>query len=51
MLNLPERLTARARFSEGLPEELAAKVVEQFHNEHGELDAKSVGKPYITTVY
>ena len=31
-----QRLTARARFNEGLPEELATKVVEQFHNEHAE---------------
>jgi hypothetical protein len=28
-----QRLTVRARFNEGLPEELATKVVEQFHNE------------------
>ena len=27
-----QRLTARARFNEGLPQELANKVVEQFHN-------------------
>lgn len=31
-----QRLTARARFNEGLPEELATKVVEQFHTEHAE---------------
>jgi hypothetical protein len=31
-----QRLTARARFNEGLPQELATKVVEQFHNEHAE---------------
>lgn len=31
-----QRLTARARFNEGLPRELANKVVEQFHNEHAE---------------
>ena len=31
-----QRLTARARFNEGLPEELATKVVEQFHSEHAE---------------
>ena len=31
-----QRLTARARFNEGLPEDLANKVVEQFHNEHAE---------------
>jgi hypothetical protein len=31
-----QRLTARARFNEGLPEELANKVVEQFHTEHAE---------------
>jgi hypothetical protein len=31
-----QRLTARARFNDGLPEELATKVVEQFHNEHAE---------------
>ena len=31
-----QRLTARARFNEGLSEELATKVVEQFHNEHAE---------------
>ncbi len=33
-----QRLTARARFNEGLPEELATKVVEQLHNEHAERD-------------
>jgi hypothetical protein len=31
-----ERLTARMRFNEGLPAELAAKVVTQFHNDHAE---------------
>ncbi len=31
-----QRLTARARFNEGVPEDLATKVVEQFHNEHAE---------------
>lgn len=31
-----QRLTARARFNEGLPQELATKVVEQFHTEHPE---------------
>ena len=31
-----QRLTARARFNEGLPEELARKLVEQFHTEHAE---------------
>ena len=31
-----QRLTASARFTEGLPQELATKVVEQFHNEHAE---------------
>lgn len=31
-----QRLTARARFNEGLPEELAKKLVEQFHTEHAE---------------
>jgi len=31
-----QRLTARARFGEGLPQELANKVVEKFHNEHAE---------------
>ena len=31
-----QRLTARARFNDGLAEELAIKVVEQFHNEHAE---------------
>lgn len=31
-----QRLTARARFNEGLPQELATKIVEQFHNEHAE---------------
>jgi hypothetical protein len=31
-----QRLTARMRFNEGVPEELATKVVEQFHNEHAE---------------
>ena len=31
-----QRLTARARFGEGLPKELANKVVEQFHNDHAE---------------
>jgi hypothetical protein len=31
-----QRLTARARFNDGLPQELANKVVEQFHNEHAE---------------
>ena len=31
-----QRLTARARFNEGVPQELAIQVVEQFHNEHAE---------------
>ena len=31
-----QRLTARARFNEGLPEDLANNVIEQFHNEHAE---------------
>lgn len=31
-----QRLTARARFNEGLPQELATKLVEQFHVEHAE---------------
>lgn len=31
-----QRLTARVRFNEGLPQELANKVVEQFHHEHAE---------------
>ena len=31
-----QRLTARARFNEGLPQELANKLVEQFHAEHAE---------------
>jgi hypothetical protein len=31
-----QRLTARARFNEGLPGELAAKVVQQFCDEHPE---------------
>ncbi len=31
-----QRLTASARFTEGLPQDLAAKVVEQFHTEHAE---------------
>lgn len=31
-----QRLTARARFNEGLPQELATKLVEEFHNEHAE---------------
>ena len=31
-----QRLTARARFNEGLPQERAKKVVEQFHQEHAE---------------
>ena len=31
-----QRLTARARFNEGLPQELATKVVEEFHSEHAE---------------
>lgn len=31
-----ERLTARMRFNDGLPAELAAKVVTQFHTEHPE---------------
>lgn len=31
-----QRLTARARFNEGLPRELANKIVEQFHTEHAE---------------
>lgn len=31
-----QRLTARARFNEGLPQELATKGVEQFHTEHAE---------------
>ena len=34
-----QRLTARARFNEGLPQELATKVVEQFHTEHAERSA------------
>lgn len=31
-----QRLTARMRFNEGVPEDLATKVVEQFHTEHTE---------------
>lgn len=31
-----QRLTARARFNEGLPDQLAAKVVQQFCDEHRE---------------
>lgn len=31
-----QRLTARARFNEGLPDQLAAKVVKQFCDEHAE---------------
>lgn len=31
-----QRLTARARFNEGLPPQLAAKVVKQFRDEHAE---------------
>ena len=31
-----QRLTASARFTEGLPQERATKVVEQFHNEPAE---------------
>ena len=31
-----QRLTARARFNEGLPEDLAKRLVEQFHTEHAE---------------
>jgi hypothetical protein len=31
-----QRLTASARFTEGLPQELATKLVEQFHTEHAE---------------
>jgi hypothetical protein len=31
-----QRLTARVRFNEGLPKDLATQVVEQFHNEHAE---------------
>lgn len=31
-----QRLTASARFTEGLPKDLAMKVVEQFHTEHAE---------------
>ncbi len=31
-----QRLTGRARFNEGLPQELAAKVVQQFCEEHAE---------------
>jgi hypothetical protein len=31
-----QRLTARARFNEGLPQELATQLVEQFHTEHAE---------------
>ena len=31
-----QRLTARARFNEGLPQDLATKVVEEFHKEHAE---------------
>ena len=30
------RLTARVRFNEGLPQDLAMKLTEQFHNEHAE---------------
>ena len=31
-----QRLTARARFNEGLPQELATKLVQEFHSEHAE---------------
>ncbi|WP_447778159.1 hypothetical protein [Variovorax boronicumulans] len=31
-----QRLTARARFNEGLPDDLASQVVQQFCNEHHE---------------
>ncbi len=31
-----QRLTARARFNEGLPHELATKLVQEFHTEHAE---------------
>ena len=31
-----QRLMARARFNKGLPQELATKLVEQFHTEHAE---------------
>lgn len=31
-----QRLTARMRFNEGVPQDLATKVVEQFHTEHAE---------------
>ena len=31
-----QRLTARARFNEGLPQELATKLVQEFHTEHAE---------------
>lgn len=31
-----ERLTARMRFNDGLPAELAAELVTQFHTEHAE---------------
>lgn len=31
-----QRLTARARFNEGVPQDLATKVVQQFCNEHAE---------------
>jgi hypothetical protein len=31
-----QRLTARVRFNEGVPQDLATKVVEQFHTEHAE---------------
>lgn len=31
-----QRLTARARFNEGLPKQLAAQVVKQFCDEHAE---------------
>lgn len=31
-----QRLTARARFNEGLPQELANRVIELFHTEHAE---------------
>lgn len=33
-----QRLAARARFNEGVPQELATKIVEQFHTEHAERD-------------
>jgi hypothetical protein len=41
------RLTARARFNEGLSQELASKVAEQVHNEHAERDLMAFVYGYL----